>query len=286
MSTPPIGRSRTALTAFRGSAFIFAIGALSLGVSLGALYSHRLGWFEKSLTVAVITSSSQGLVPGTPVRMSGLRVGALRSIDLLPDGRVKISLRIRQKYRPWITPESRAVLSPAGLLGSGSIDLTPAPMSRKNIPTSFVVKAEAAPTVESFLEGAEATRSDLQELLQSTNKIANQQLPPALVQLAKSLEAAEQTAGIVNGELPKMSSALTATLNVYAKTGNSADQASREVVETLSSIRPDLLQSLREFSLLMRRSNALLEQFSFLLSPPPSQPSAENNSYVAPAGKD
>jgi hypothetical protein len=159
-------------------------------------------------------------------------------------------------------------------------------MSSGDIPASFVVKATAAPTVESFLEGAEATRSDLQQLLQSTNKIANQQLPPALVQLAKSLEAAEQTAGIVNGELPRMSSALTATLNVYAKTGHSADQASREVVETLSSVRPDLLQSLREFSLLMRRSNALLEQFSVLLSPAPSQPFAENNSSVPSKRKD
>jgi len=276
----------TPLRAFRGRAVLFSLGALSLGFYLVALYGQRLGWFEKSLTVLVITRSSQGLVPGTPVKMSGIRVGALKSIDLLPDGQVKLGLRIREKYRPWITPKSEALLSPSSLLGSGSIDLSPAPLNSKGFSSSFVVRAKAAPTVESFLEGAESTRSDLQQLLRSTDKIANQQLPPALVQLAKSLEAAEQTAETVNSQLPGMSSALTTTLQVYAKTGESADQASREVLATLQAMRPDLLQSLREFSSLMRRSNALLSQFSTLLGPSPLQQESGGKPLETPERQD
>lgn len=267
MSYSETSSARVSFRAFRGAAVLFSLGAFALGLSLFALYSQRLGWFEKNLMVFVVTPSSQGLVPGTPVRMSGLRVGALQSIDLLPDGKVKMGLRIREKYRPWITPKSHALLSRAGLLGSGSIDLTPAPMKWRNLPTSFAVRAQAAPTVESFLDGAETTRGDLQELLKSTNTIANQQLPPALVQLSKSLAAAQTTAEIVNSQLPEMSAALTNTLQVYSKTGESADQISREALATLQALRPDLLQSLREFSVLMRRSNALLEQFSVLLAP-------------------
>lgn len=273
---------RVSFRAFRGRGVLFSLGALSLGLSLIALYSQRLGWFEKSLMVSLITPSSQGLVPGTPVRMSGLRVGALQSIDLLADGRVKIILRIREKYRPWITPKSEATLSPSGLLGTGSIDLTPAPMKWQSLPASFVVSAQAAPTVESFLGGAEATRGDLQQLLRSTNKIANQQLPPALVQLSKSLEAAQATAETVNSQLPGMSAALMSTLQVYAKTGESADQISREALTTLQALRPDLLQSLREFSVLMRRSNALMEQFSVLLTPIASDESPNPKPSAAP----
>lgn len=274
--------ARVSFRAFRGRGVLFSLGALSLGLSLIALYSQRLGWFEKSLMVSLITPSSQGLVPGTPVRMSGLRVGALQSIDLLADGRVKIILRIREKYRPWITPKSEATLSPSGLLGTGSIDLTPAPMKWQSLPASFVVSAQAAPTVESFLGGAEATRGDLQQLLRSTNKIANQQLPPALVQLSKSLEAAQATAETVNSQLPGMSAALMSTLQVYAKTGESADQISREALTTLQALRPDLLQSLREFSVLMRRSNALMEQFSVLLTPIASDESPNPKPSAAP----
>lgn len=275
MSPPEAFRAKISFPAFRGTALLFSLGALSLSLSLIVLYSQRLGWFEKSLMVSVITPSSQGLVPGTPVRMSGLRVGALHSVDLLPDGKVKIGLRIRERFRPWITPKSVALLSPSSLLGSGSIDLTPAPMNWASLPTSFTVSSQASPTIESFLDGAESTRSDLQQLLRSTNKIANQQLPPAIIQLSRSLQAAQQTADTVNSQLPGMSSALTSMLQVYAKTGESADQASREVLATLQAMRPDLLQSMREFSLLMQRSNALLEQFSVLLTPSSSGPSTE-----------
>lgn len=264
--------SNTSLRAFRSPGLVFALGALALSGSLLILYSNRLGWFEKRLTIYVVSTSSQGLLPGAPVQMSGLRIGAIRSVDILPDGRVRLALNIRQKYQPFVSPRSKATLTPASLLGSGSIAVSPAPIGSKPTMQSFQISAHKSSTLESFLEGAETTRGDLQQLLRTTNKIAEYQLPTALGQLSKTLASAQQTSDIVNQQLPRLSDSLNKAMAIYSKTGESADEVSREALATLQSIRPDLEKTLQEFSLLMQRSNQLLNQFSFLMEPadPPS----------------
>ena len=259
--------ANTSLRAFRGAGLFFAFGAFVLSGSLLILYSNRLGWFEKRLTIYVVSSSSQGLLPGAPVQMSGLRIGSIRSVDMLSDGRVRLALKIREKYHSFVSPRSKATLTPAGLLGSGSIVISAAPLGSSSTVQSFQILAQSSPTVESFLASAETTRGDLQQLLRTTNKIAEVQLPTALGQLSKSLASAQQTSDIVNQQLPRLSDSLNKTMAIYSKTGESADEVSREALATLQSVRPDLEKTLKEFSLLIQRSNQLLHQFSFLMEP-------------------
>ena len=273
----------TPLRAFRGPGFVFALGAITLSCSLLFLYSSRLGWFEKKLTIYVVSSSSLGLLPGVPVQMSGLRIGSVRSVDLLPDGRVRLALKIREKYHPFVSSRSDAILTPASLLGSGSIEISPAPITPQEKSESFQIAAQSAPTVESFLAGAENTRGDLQHLLRTTNKIANDQLPSALNQLSRSLASARQTSDIVNRQLPRMADSVDKTLDVYRKTGKSADEASREALITLQSVRPDLEKSLKEFSRLMQRSNQILSQFTLLIEPSAIPPQHQQKLEALPS---
>lgn len=257
----------TPLRAFRGASLFFALGAVSLSLSLLFMYSSRLGWFEKRLTIYVVSTSSLGLLAGAPVQMSGLRIGSIRSVELLPDGRVRLALKIREKYHPFVSTRSKAILTPASLLGSGSIEVSPAPITSKAKVQSFQIAAQSSPTVESFLAGAEDTREDLQKLLRTTNKLAEYQLPSAIGQLSKSLASVKQTSDIVSLQLPRMSDSLNQTMAVYRKTGESADELSREGLATLQSVRPDLEKTIKEFLELMQRSNQILRQFSLLIEP-------------------
>ena len=88
-----------------------------------------------------------------------------------------------------------------------------------------------------------------------------------LLQLERTLDAAENTSRIINKEMPILLSELDATLKVFKQTGKSTEEATREASQTLNEIRPELKKSLDEFSNLIIKAKATVEQFNYLLEP-------------------
>jgi len=253
--------------AFRGHSLLFGIGGLVVIMALLVLYAKRLGWFEPKLVLHVVTESSEGLLPGTPVRLSGIRVGSLTGTHLLPDGRVRLELTVLERYRPWITPRSRARLTRASLLGSGVVALTPAPMDPARVPRQFVISAVVNPDLDGLLVGVDATRIQLQNLIRATTAIADQQVPSSLRQLQKTLAAGESATRTINQELPSTMAQARETMAVYAQTGKQADAVANETRLMMKALQPSLLHGVRDFGAAMSKSNSLLNRLGVWLEP-------------------
>jgi virulence factor Mce-like protein len=82
------------------------------------------------------------------VRISGVNVGKVKTIDLSDDGRTDATIEIDDQYAP-IPKDSRAILRQKTLLGETYIELTPGTEASGKIPEDGRLEtAQVAPTVE------------------------------------------------------------------------------------------------------------------------------------------
>jgi len=273
------------LTAYRRSSLLFGLtGGLLILASLALFISQQV-WFQRHLKLTVIAPSSLGLVTGTPVRMSGLRIGVLNHMTLLPDGRVSLSLRIPWRYRAWLSPRSVAKISSDSFLSQSYIEVTAAPMKPETVPDSFQIPYSKSAGLNELIEGATVTQKQLAAILSSTQKLADRDLPNTLTGLNSAIAKSKTLAGTIQHEIPKVTDSSTAlvttlqrevspttaelrsALRTFNQTGKSAAITSLEMKRTLEELRPDIKTSIQEFAELMLRSNRLLKGIQGLVEP-------------------
>ena len=260
-------RTPARFLAFHRASLTFALSGALLLAGVLALYGRQYGWFERSLLIRLVMANSQGLRIGTPVQLSGLRIGVLDRLDLLPDGRVALDLRVPDRYRAWLSPRSTATIGRDGLLGDGVVELTAAPMPPATVPSRFMVSSRVTPGVDTLLAGLEATRADVQKLLASSTRVTDREVPAALAQFRSSLASGTAVSATINRELPPTAAQLRATLATADRTAQAAESTADQAQQTMREVRPDLRQALSDFAAAMRRTNALMEQVHGFLQP-------------------
>jgi phospholipid/cholesterol/gamma-HCH transport system substrate-binding protein len=100
---------------------------------------------EGSRLTADFTAASQGLTTISPVKIRGVRVGQVSRIALLPDGRVRITLRINQGVQ--VPTTATASLEPESIFGPKFINLIPG--SGESGGPYLAARAHIATTAES-----------------------------------------------------------------------------------------------------------------------------------------
>lgn len=98
----------------------FALVALLLAA---ILYSH--GGFSRSTTLYFITESANGLTPGTAVKLSGFRIGAVSALHLEPDLSVMVTLRIPPEDFERLRKDAKATLNKEDFVQTAILEITP-----------------------------------------------------------------------------------------------------------------------------------------------------------------
>lgn len=96
-----------------------------IGVAIVIMFIGRIGqdkgFSEPKFTVSVLFGNVGGLIEGAPVRISGVNVGTVASIDFLDKEfmgkRVKVDLNIIQKFVPQLKKANSFTIQTEGILG-------------------------------------------------------------------------------------------------------------------------------------------------------------------------
>jgi phospholipid/cholesterol/gamma-HCH transport system substrate-binding protein len=105
--------------------FIF-IGTILIIVAV-FLVGNKESVFTKNVYIHTYFDDVAGLRKGASVRLSGLNIGNVSDIYLVPDttGRVEVTMRIRKELRKFIRLDSRASIETEGLIGSKIVSISP-----------------------------------------------------------------------------------------------------------------------------------------------------------------
>lgn len=212
------------------------------------------GWFTDTHTYTLTLDNATGITPGVEVTLAGLRVGSVQAIQLTPERRVRLDLRIDAQYAPYIRTDSvaRATMTLSGkvvIIDGGSAD---APELGDGGALVSGGNFDALLALEKMDLVGNLER--MQRILEDLNTLASQlrlgdgRLPEAvdgLVSLIGKLQRGEGSLGRllqedaplddVTGavrELSAMSGAVSEAADALRATAGALDRASGAVVET------------------------------------------------------
>lgn len=123
----PVSRTLTRTqAAVLGLVVLLALGLAGWGMSqLG----RDLNPWRRTVTLAARFPAAQGVVPGTPVRMYGLKAGWVDAVEPPalgdPDRRVTFRLKVDAPYAADLRADAAADIAADGFLGNRAIDLSP-----------------------------------------------------------------------------------------------------------------------------------------------------------------
>ncbi len=80
--------------------------------------------FEPHFKITALFSRVGGLKVGSPVRLAGLEVGSVESLDFTSAGRVRGVLAIQNRFAEQIRGDSVATISSVGVLGDKSVEIS------------------------------------------------------------------------------------------------------------------------------------------------------------------
>lgn len=80
--------------------------------------------FTAKYRLSFTVDKGTGFTRGMPVKLSGFRIGRVKSIELNDAAKVDIVLQIDKKYRKWIRKDSTAKLVKEGMVGDAIVDIS------------------------------------------------------------------------------------------------------------------------------------------------------------------
>ena len=165
---------------------------LGIGILVGVIFIIGLerGFSEPKFQVTVLFKEVGGLGHGAPIRISGLAVGTVGSIEFLEhevEGRnLKVVLNIYKKFESQFLKCSRVGIKTEGVLGEKFIEMSSDPeaspfdLSEPIMGTAVLdvedvakVLAETAASLQNTTGNANALLEDLQTLAQKSRRLMN-----------------------------------------------------------------------------------------------------------------
>ncbi len=109
---------------FERVAGLFVAGALLGGFLIALSVAVKQGWFETKVNFVTSFENADGLHQGSIVQISGLRAGAVESVELEADNRIRVNFYILGKFHHRIRNNSTVQLIRPFIIGERVVDLT------------------------------------------------------------------------------------------------------------------------------------------------------------------
>ena len=183
---------------------LVSLFALVIALVLIFMVSGGGGFFWQRYSIKTVFAEIQGLKVGAPVRVAGVEVGSVKTMDFDGD-KVEVTMEVSREQRSRITNRSTASLGSVSLLGEAAVDIT-ANSQGTPVPEWGYVPSGAAPgslstAAAAATKGLEQTNALLADVRQGRGTIGKLVTDDALYQQLNDFVASAEavTRGINAG---------------------------------------------------------------------------------------
>lgn len=156
---------------------LLAMAGLALLFALVFYITTSSSMFESRSTIYTYLNNSSGLLKSAPVRLNGMLVGKVTSIELSgenkPNRVIKVSLEVFDKMLPSIPEDSSVTVGAENLLGAKLIAIKQG-VSSKPVAKGGELASGATPELEDIQQQASQTIAVLQNILIKAEGIVEQ----------------------------------------------------------------------------------------------------------------
>jgi len=151
------------------------IASLTLGLLL-FLISGTAGFFTPRITLKSYFDNAQGLRDGAPVRLSGVDIGNVTRIRIVPDKDklltpVEITMKVSTKYNYALRRDSMTSLDTAGVLGETYLDIESAQALGPPAQDGDTLPTVVHPDFNQVVRASQSTLENMDALLKRADRI-------------------------------------------------------------------------------------------------------------------
>jgi phospholipid/cholesterol/gamma-HCH transport system substrate-binding protein len=132
------------------------------------------GLFTSKIIVKSYFPDASGLTPGSPVRLSGVDIGNVKAVRVVP-GRpldpVEVLMKVNIKYRFFLRKDSITLLSTAGVLGATYINIDSSHAKGPEAQDGDVLPSEEQKGYEDVVRAANSSLQNMDVLLKRMDRI-------------------------------------------------------------------------------------------------------------------
>jgi phospholipid/cholesterol/gamma-HCH transport system substrate-binding protein len=121
--------------------------------------------FGRSFTIIAEVEEVNGLVPGNNVRFQGMDIGTVKSIDMLDDQTIHVSLLVRNSMQSFIKKNALTSINTDGLMGNKILQIIPQEGSAATIEEGDTLQVLEQVGTDEMLEKLNTTGDYLQKTL-------------------------------------------------------------------------------------------------------------------------
>lgn len=231
-----------------------------IGLTLNLVFAViKKGFFTPKTALYFVADSAQDLKIGTPVKLSGFKIGAISKIDLDDKAKTEVELMIENRYFALLNEDTSVNLKKEGVIGDsileakrgsegkprlkpraviefnrgGGLDQIAADIREKLYPAldevNHLLKSANDPkgdirqilsNLRQFTEDLHTTHAHINHIVTQLDEGMDQDIRPSLKSVHKSLENAESLAATMNQEIPAMLNKTNASLESIRKTAD------------------------------------------------------------------
>ncbi len=151
------------------------IASLTLAVLL-FLMSGTGGFFTKRITLISYFDNASGLRVGAPVRLSGVDIGNVVAIKVVPDKDkqtvpVQVVMKVTTKYLFNLRKDSVTALDTAGVLGETYLDIDSSQAIAPTVKDGDVLPTHVHPDFNEVVSASQSTLQNMDALLKRADRI-------------------------------------------------------------------------------------------------------------------
>lgn len=145
---------------------IFVLLALAVIFGLIFINSRTSHLFEERITYHAYLKNAQGVTTESLVKVSGIEVGRVSSIDIAADNRVHLELFVYQRFQNLLRADSRGALSKLSVLGKAVIDISAGSVNAPLLPEGATLHIEEPKSLDELM-------ADLTPVLEKVTQIVD-----------------------------------------------------------------------------------------------------------------
>ncbi|MBA4053695.1 MAG: hypothetical protein C0490_03190 [Marivirga sp.] len=197
-----------------GGLFIFALALLLVG--------QENSVFNRTFTISAVFKNIEGLKEGDKVWLSGVKIGTVKHVQIVSEGKVIVALSLRDKQNAFIKKNATAFIGSDGLVGNKIVVIRPG-----NAPTTV----QDNDTINTF------SPADTQELLNIAKDVGanTRSLTDDLKLISAKINKGEGIVGELLHEGP-ISHDLREAIVSLRSAGENTNQATRDLKNMIEQI--------------------------------------------------
>ncbi|WP_373999578.1 MlaD family protein [Bdellovibrio bacteriovorus] len=237
---------------FERVAGLFIVVAI-FGIILTAISAAvKQGWFEPKVRYTTTFENADGLHQGTLVQMSGLRAGAVESVELESDNRIRVSFYILGKFQDRVRENSTVQLIRPFIIGERVLDLSvghdqfqvlPAQSAVKSLETVDLMTLMSGKNMNSYLSKLGGILESMQVIMDA---FADKSRAESMVRVIDRLDPLMKNLNTMSTEVIKLSRQATHEDGVQKLVGNLAvtTKEINRILPELNEENPQLAKDL------------------------------------------